>query len=381
MKNDKHGLLRKGLKMLLILLSLIIVSIVCLLVFLLIQSPGKLEQYTDNEGKPLLGSVSEKTFVTIGGVRQGMFIKGKNIDNPVLLYVHGGPAFPNYFLIDKYKPGLEDYFTVCYWEQRGGGLSFTPEVTKQSMNFDQLTSDAIEVSNYLKNRFGKEKIYIMAHSGGTPIALLAVAQAPQLFHAYIAMAQITKQLESEKIAYQYILEKYKASGNEKAVNEIQKFKVFDADSNVHLFFKSAVRDQSMHELGIGTMHNMKSVFWDIFIPNWTCKAYTLTEKINIWKSKFSFLPKTKLVDELMAGDFTQRISKIDIPIYFISGKYDLTVNVNLSKDYFKKLDAPLKGFYIFESSAHSPIFEESARFTKILIEDVLKNTNAMADIK
>jgi pimeloyl-ACP methyl ester carboxylesterase len=54
-------------------------------------------------------------------------------DNPVLLFVHGGPGFPNYFLFEKYNPGLEDYFTVCYWEQRGGGLSYTPEVTMESM--------------------------------------------------------------------------------------------------------------------------------------------------------------------------------------------------------------------------------------------------------
>ena len=83
----------------------------------------------------------------------------KNINNPVLLYIHGGPAFPNYFLIDKYKPGLEEYFTVCYWEQRGGGLSYTPEVTLESMNFGQLSSDAIEVTKYLLDRFDKRKIY------------------------------------------------------------------------------------------------------------------------------------------------------------------------------------------------------------------------------
>jgi hypothetical protein len=168
------SLQKKVLKMLLILVSIMISLLVTLFIFLLIQSPGKPNPFLDKSGKLLENSLSEKIFIDIGGVKQGMFIMTKSLDNPVLLYVHGGPAFPNYFLIDKYKPGLEDYFTVCYWEQRGGGLSFTPEVSLESMNFNQFTTDAIEVTNYLRKRFKKEKIYILAHSGGTPIALRAV---------------------------------------------------------------------------------------------------------------------------------------------------------------------------------------------------------------
>lgn len=141
---------------------------------MLIYSPDKIEPYLDNAGKPIIESILEKTFVNIGGIKQGMFIKSININNPVLLYVFGGPAFPNYFLIDKFKPGLGEYFTVCYWAQRGDGLSYKPEVTVISMNFSQFLLNAIEVTNYLHKCFGKEKIYIIAYSGYSPIALLAV---------------------------------------------------------------------------------------------------------------------------------------------------------------------------------------------------------------
>ena len=207
--------------MLLIVVSILIGCTLILSGVVLVYSPGKTEPYLDKNGKLLEGSISEKSFVKIGGIKQGMFIKGKDTGNPVLLYVHGGPAFPNYFLIDKYAPGLEDNFTVCYWEQRGGGLSFTPEVSLSSMNFEHLASDAIEVTNYLRERFKKEKIYIIAHSGGTPIALKAVQKAPHLYHAYIAMAQITIPKESEKIAYKYMLKQYRDTGNQKAVNQLE----------------------------------------------------------------------------------------------------------------------------------------------------------------
>ncbi len=353
--------------------------LLALLCIVLFYSPGTIEPYLDDKGNPLARSISEKAFIKIGGVMQGMFIKSMNVSKPILLYVHGGPAFPNYFLIDKYKPGLEDFFTVCYWEQRGGGLSYTPEVTLASMNFTQLALDAIEVTNYLRKRFGKEKIYIMAHSGGTPIAVLAVQREPKLYQAYIGMGQITNQAESERMAYKFMLDQYTKSNNSKRVTELKKYNVLEADSSIGAFYKSTIRDRDIHELGIGTMHKMNSVFWDIFIPTWTCKAYTLTEKVAIWKSKFTFLPKTRLINELLETDFTATVPKLDIPVYFFSGKYDLTVNSGLSKVYLAKLQAPLKGFYTFNQSAHSPLFEEPGLVRLIIETDVLNNKNTLAD--
>ena len=102
---------------------LLVICLLIVIIVLMVYSPGKTAPYLDKNANVLPGSISEKTFIRIGGVKQGMIIRGKKLTNPVLLYVHGGPAFPNYFLVDKFKPGLEDLFTVCYWEQRGGGLS------------------------------------------------------------------------------------------------------------------------------------------------------------------------------------------------------------------------------------------------------------------
>lgn len=371
--------IKKTFKILFIMMPVFFGLLISLFLFLLIKSPGKTEQYTDKSGKVIAGCISEKTFINIGGVNQGMFIRSKNINNPILLYVHGGPAFPNYFLIDKFKPGLEDYYTVCYWEQRGGGLSYTSEVTLESMNFNQLASDGIDVTNYLRKRFGKEKIYIMAHSGGTPIALLAVQRKPALYVAYIGMGQITNQAESEKIAYKYMLERFTANGSQKLVNELKKYPVLESDSNINPYYKSAIRDKYMHKSGIGTMHKMKSIFREIFIPVWTCKAYTMGEKINIWRSKFSFLPKTNLINEMLETDFTIKVPSLEIPVYFFSGKYDLTVNVNLSKAYLNKMNAPLKGFYTFNNSAHSPLFEEPLLVRQIIETDILNNKNSLAD--
>jgi len=336
-----------------------------------ILSPGKLEPFLNEHKRPLADSISEKVFVNIGGVKQGMFIKSKNIKNPVLLFAHGGPCFPEYFLNDKYPTGLEDIFTVCYWEERGGGLSYSPDVSLDTMTMEQLTSDTIEVTHYLRERFGQGKIYLMAHSGGTTFAIQAAAKAPELYYAYVGIAQITRQAQSEKLAYQYLLERYTAAGNTKMAAKLKEYPILKSDSYIIPFYKSLVRDRSMHELGIGTMRNMKSVFTGVFLPVMTCKAYTLSEKINLWISKFSFIKRTKLIDQLFAIDLTATVPKLEIPVYFFSGAYDLTVNHDLSKAYLEQLQAPVKGFYTFEQSAHSPNYEEPEKMQHILKNDVL----------
>ena len=176
-----------------------------------------------------------------------------------------------------------------------------------------------------------------------------------------------------------MLEQYKLDGDRKSMAELMKYPVLASDSNILSFYKSIVRDKHMHKLGIGTMHNMKSVFRDIFVPVWTCKAYTFQEKINIWKSKFSFIPKTNLMNEMLSTDFTGKVQELKIPVYFLSGKFDMTVNIDLSKAYLFQLQAPLKGFYTFDNSAHSPLFEEPIRVRQIIEHDILKCEIDMAD--
>ncbi len=276
-------------------------------------------------------------------------------------------------------PGLEDEFIVCYWEERGGGLSYHPEISPDSLTLEQLAADIIEVTHYLRQRFGQDRIYLAAHSGGTAFAIEVAARAPELYHAYIGIAQITRQTESEKIAYRFLLDEYLAAGNKKMVDKLKRYPVLDDDAYVLPFFKSMVRDQAMHQLGVGTMRTMKSVEKDVVLPIMLCKAYTAREKMGLWKSKFSLITKTQLAEQLIATDLTARVTGLEIPVYFFSGAYDLTVNHELSKSYLNQLKAPVKGFYTFENSAHSPNFEEPEKMMEIIRKDVLRAENKLAD--
>ena len=142
----------------------------------------------------------------------------------------------------------------------------------------------------------------------------------------------------------------------------------------------ALRDEYMHKIGIGATRKMRSVVTGIFLPSWQFREYTLAEKVNLWRGKvYSRSQDFSLWDRMQATDLTQQVTELAIPVYFFHGQYDYTCAYPLAKAYFEQLQAPLKGFYTFENSAHSPIFEEPEKVLEILREDVLNEATVLAD--
>lgn len=357
-----------------IFISILLAAIIVLLGVLLAMSPGKPGPFLDENRNPLPNSISEKIFVEINGVQQGMFIQGQDKSNPVLLYLHGG--MPDYFLKQQYPTGLEQIFTVVWWEQRGTGLSFSDDIPKETVTNEQLIADTLTLTNYLRERFDQDKIYLMGHSGGTFFGIQAAARAPELYYAYIGVAQISNTLKSEKLAYDYMLQAFKANGNTDMVRKLEAAPV-TLEGGVPMEYHM-IRDIGMHSLGIGTTHDMKSIVTGLLVPSFTFREYTLGEKINLWRGKarngISVLWSTAL-----ETDLRQELTDFELPIYFFEGVYDYTCNYSVAKEYFDALNAPVKGFYTFENSAHSPIFEEPEKARAILQKDVLTGSHTLAD--
>ena len=303
-----------------------------------------------------------------------MFIQSTEVTHPVLLCLHGG--LPEYFLTERYPTGLENDFTVIWWEQRGAGLSYSPGIPPETMTAEQFIADTLSVTSYLRNRFGQEKVYLMAHSGGTFIGLQAAARAPELYCAYIGVAQMVDQLTSERLAYEYMLGRFKETGNSRMVRKLEAAPVTMTDGTPQAYL--AVRDRAMHRLGVGTTHDMTSVLSGVFWPSLRTQQYTVGEKIKLWRGKLSS-GVSVLWDEMLATDLAELVTELALPAYFFHGIYDYTVSYQLAKDYAGKLKAPMKGFYTFNRSAHSPIMEEPQQARRIMREDVLAGASSLAD--
>lgn len=319
--------------------------------------------------------MDEKIFIEINGAKQGMFLRSENTENQVLLFLHGGPGSPEIAFTEKSQTNLEKIFTVCWWEQRGGGISYNRKITPQEMTIEQMISDTIAVTHYLCRRFGKEKIYIMGHSWGSLLGVLTVQRQPELFHAYIGIGQVAQQDRSERLAYTYMLNEFGKANNKKMVRKLKKFPI-DNGGTVSMKYIMGVRTKGMNKLGVGITRSMISML-DCAVILFRFKGYTLGEKFKFLQG--SVFSLKCLWDCVMQTDLIKQVPHLQVPVYIFQGKYDYQVSYVVARDFITALNAPIKGFYTFENSAHSPCFEEPEKMCNILREDVLKNQISLAD--
>jgi len=187
---------------------------------------------------------------------------------------------------------------------------------------------------------------------------------------------MSNQLKSEVLAYEYMLKTFRETGNTKYVQKLEAAPVTLKGGTPDAYRR--LRDPAMHSLGIGTTHDMNSVITGIFLPSLFCREYTFREKLDTWIGK-SRSGISILWDEMQATDLSIKITELSLPVYFFEGIYDYTCSSVEAKTYFDKLTAPVKGYYTFAKSAHSPLFEEPEKMLHILKEDVLSGENKLAD--
>jgi pimeloyl-ACP methyl ester carboxylesterase len=343
------------------LFTAIISLIVIAFITILISSPGKVSPTWDNST-----GFAEKVYLDIGGVKQGMILESKDIKNPVLLILHGGPGSTEYANFKHYDVGLEDLFTVCYWEQRGSGMSFNVGIDPDTMTLNQLILDTVEVTNYLRGRFGKERIYILGHSWGTFLGSHVVNQYPELYHAYMGVGQVNNTVESEKEIYKFMYSNAEKTNDKKALKELSSLNIHD-DNTYKNGDYLGMRTKYVIKYGGGLIHKETSMI--PFVRQLVfCKAYTIKEKMNFIKgSSFSGM---LLLNYIADANLLAEIPVYQIPVYIFAGKYDYQTTCKQAQLYYQAIDAPAKSFYLFENSAHSPMFEETQLFIEIINTEI-----------
>lgn len=321
----------------------------------------------DSKGKKYRSGISLlKEYLEINGAKQGLIIETANNDLPVLLVLHGGPGYPLYPMNKANNVELHKVFTVCYWDQRGTGMSYLSKEYKDQITLEQLTEDTIEVSKYLLSKYSKEKIYLMGHSWGTLVGSIAASKNPDLFYSYIGVGQIGYAKESERETYEFMLEKARLEGDDKAAAEIEKVGFND------LYYKNRyyniIRGRYLNKYGGGFLKEGYSIFQnlkDVFMN----RNYTLKEKINIFKG--SALSSQSLSEVMATTDLTRIVTDIPIPVYIFHGKNDYMTTHTQALRFFNQLKSPRKKFFTFEHSSHAPFIEEKDRFLKLLEKEVL----------
>ncbi|MFC2165373.1 alpha/beta fold hydrolase [Acidobacteriota bacterium] len=333
-----------------------------LLVVLLILS-SSLAFPGDNTNQKGIDALEE---ISLGGVKQWILMRGADVTNPILLFLHGGPGFCEmpHTHIDSAR--LEKHFIVVNWDQRGAGKSYDPNIPKETMNIEQFLSDTHELMHVLRKRFSKDKIFLIGHSWGSVLGLYTAYRHPKSLYAYIGMGQLVNAKEGEMISYQYTVEKAKEAGDEKAIKMLERIGPPPYEGGYQSLFTQRML---LARYG-GSMRNLS--FTDFVKIRESSPYYTKADNANFMKA---FMQSMSLMwDELMTVNFFEDVPELQIPVYFFAGKCDYQVPFELLERYYAVLKAPHKEIVWFENSCHMPNLSDPEAYQDKLINLVLKNT-------
>jgi len=299
--------------------------------------------------------INETLQIPIGGVKQFIMIRGEDITNPVLLLLHGGTTETAHFA--KFNQPLEKHFTVVYYDQRGEGKSYIEGSDASLLTLARYIEDIHELTQYLKKRFSKEKIYLLGHSFGTLLGMKMVALYPEDYSVYIAVSQVADAVKSDNLAYDVLEMKVKDRKKLDVIPRVTKENLLTLD------FTKRTNDLINLSIKHGGIYHDKSILnllKKALLPILFFKPYNFKDKLRAIKQheqRILMYYQACLMEEVTA---------IKVPIYFVHGKDDMVINYDLTKAYFEKLEAPKKEFITFEYSAHFPPFEESEKFNDLI---------------
>lgn len=325
------------------------------------------------DGQPVPGSIAELTAVSLGGQEQTIMIRAHSADRPVLLYLSGGPGQSD---LPYSRVLLEDFtqdFVVVSWDQRGTGKSYPALHPTSAVTLEQAVADTIELTNYLRQRFAEEKIYLLGESWGTTLGVLAVQQRPDLYYAWIGSGQMVSQRETDRQLYRDVLALAERTSNGELTAQMVAYgEPPYADTPypnavVMGYYPQLEQPYTPPQgyINRGTAAHLGP--WGIM-----GSEYSLVDKVNVLRGLIDMF--SLMYPQLQGIDFRQDVPKLEVPVYILDGAAELPARRDLALEWYDQLEAPQKQLYTFDNAGHSVAFEQFAALHQILTGTVLPDT-------
>jgi pimeloyl-ACP methyl ester carboxylesterase len=290
--------------------------------------------------------------VQLGGTDQWISIRGKDASNPVLLFLHGGPGSANLAKLRVQVPELEEQFVVVSWDQRGAGKSFA----SGDLSIDRMVVDAHELVTYLKGRFGVEKVTLVGFSWGTVVGLQLADQYPQDVQAYVSIGQVVKPMEGERLSLEFARQVAAQRGDERALRDLA---VIDPTYAGDGWYDELMTERKWL-LRFGGVYHTSDSYNHEALMLLHAPEYSLYEFAR-WPGASSHSLRV-LWPEVMQIDFFKSVPRLDVPVVFLTGRYDYNDPSVLVEQYYQQLIAPAgKRLVWFEASAHDLFFDQPDR--------------------
>lgn len=308
-----------------------------------------------------------KKRILLGGVRQAVHIWGTRRENPVVLFLHGGPGVPNRHGMAKNHMDLLDDFTIVAWDQRGTGGSYFG-VEPESLTLEQLISDCAELLRWLCKTLDKEKIFLLGASWGTELGTFVCQRHPELVAGYIGYGQVVSGIENENVSFAFAMEQAVKAGCQKDIDALNRIGP-PVDGQYRPVFEGLMTQRRIMKKYGGHSTKKGGYFTGTVIPILTSPELDLRAKIGTARGYKVCL--SRMWPTIVHYDFIRDCGPFQMPYYIFQGRLDRNTPASLVQGFYDSIIAPDKDLVWFEHSAHGPMGEEPEKFKKLMREKFL----------
>ncbi len=304
------------------------------------------------------GGINESMYVDVNGTKQWINIYGEDINNPVLLYLHGGPGSATSSIDYAFTRKWADVYTVVTWDQRNCGKSYDPAQNGIALTRAMLLTDGKELTEFLLNYLSKSKLTILGHSWGSIYGANLALEYPEYYDCFIGTGQLVDFMENEQ-AFKQEAAKW-AVGDAQSMALVQKLTPGEFTTEY-----AAARNALMEKYGYSMMaggsdYNLALTI--LFNPH-----YSIADWVNYFKVDMGVYMDFLNSREFRAFSLKGR-TRYQMPYYNINGDRDYQTNYMLAQAYFDEVTAPDKKLYLMENMTHGLLESRSEDFSKIIHE-------------
>ena len=339
-------------------------ALALLAVVVVVARPATTDPIVDSDGRSIPGSVAELTGVEINGRDLALMVRGSSVDNPVLLFLAGGPGGSELGAMRMHSRALEGHFVVVTLDQRGTGKSYDQLDPASTLTPDAAVDDVVDITRYLTHRFDQDQVYLLGQSWGSLLGVLAAQREPQLFHAFIGVGQMVAPAETDKVFYRDTLAWARETGRSGLVAKLLDngqppySDVLDYEAVLPYEQEVYPYDHSGNSEGSGQM-----------AENILVEEYTLLESVHIFAG---FLDTFALLyPQIQDVDLRTQAPSLAVPVYLAQGAHEAPGRAGPAQEWFNSLQAPDKELVIFGTSGHRPLWEQPDEFAEFMTRTVL----------
>ncbi|GFI47525.1 proline iminopeptidase [Lachnospiraceae bacterium] len=328
-----------------------LVILALIVTFFLVRAIGK-AIYTKTPD----GGINQSMYIDVNGTKQWINIYGEDIDDPVLLYLHGGPGSATSDIDYAFTRKWADVYTVVTWDQRNCGKSYDAQQDGTVLTRELFMADGKEVTEFILDYLSKDKITVLGHSWGSIYGANLVLEFPEYYECFIGTGQLVDYLENEETFRQEAISWAEGDGETlKLIDQLTPGNV----TMEHISARNTIMQKYGYDMMVnGSDYNLITTI--IFNPN-----YSIIDWIDYFKRNMGVYLDFLASEEFASFSLKDRFD-YQVPFYNINGDKDYQTNYKLAQEYFEKVNAPYKQMFLMENMTHGLLESDSEGFSGII---------------